>query len=147
MTSELVRRVMNNISQKNLDSLPGTSSKDIKDSYEYQKKVALSNYGSAEALNNIKMDRSIKKSMDLNSLADEIRGTGKSDKPLGPTEEFKMESGRKKKLTLQELSRMAGGKTDETGNQNSLKDLNKQENTSKKGLTLEKLADNMKKNI
>nr|WP_300004989.1 hypothetical protein [Tissierella sp.] len=146
MTSELVRRVMNNISQKNLDSLPGNGNKESKDSYEYQKKIALSNYGSGEALNHRNIDRSIKQSMDLNSLADEIRGN-KSDKPSGPSKEFKMDSGSKNKLTLQDLSRMAGGKADERGNQSSLKDSGMQKETKKRGLTLDKLADNMKKNI
>ena len=149
MTNELVRKVMNNISKRNIEQEPRTNNciRVTNNQYEYQKKIALSNYGSAKELNYKDRDKIDKKPINLNSLADEVRGRVKTDKPLESNGEFTIKAKRENKLTLQDLTKMAGGKSEEAKSDKSLKDTFTQKSISNKGLTLNDLANNMKKNI
>lgn len=147
MRSELVRRVMDNIAKKNIDQMPGEITEDIKDDYEYQKRISLLNYASDKDLDFSSKNITKKKAMDLSSLADKARGRDQGDRPLNQTADVKIKKSKSNKLTLSELSKLSGGKGEKSESYKTSNATKNQNNKTNRGLSLEDLTNNIKKNI
>lgn len=147
MTSELVRRVMNNIASKKIDQIPRRNTEGIKNDYEYQKKISLLNYSSPKNENYNSNKKGNKKAMDLNSLADEIRGVSQSDKALIQSKDNIVKDHKNNKMTLSDLSKLSGGKDEESKIYKTPNSSSSKNNKKNMGLSLEDLANSIKKNI
>lgn len=147
MNSELVRRVIDNIAKKNIDTMPRNNKTDIKDSYEYQKKISLSNYSSGKDSNYNWNNKAEKKAIKLSSLANEIRGTVKNEEAAITSSGKGIKTRRDNTITLNQLSKLSVGKAEEPKTYKSLESSSTRNNKKNTGLSLEDLANNIKKNI
>lgn len=147
MANELLKSVMNNIANKNLDSTDyNKASNEYKntnnyinnteDRYERQKKLSLSKYSSSKQ--NVKVK-------DLNDLADEIRGTSRektNERPISENRSVNTNN----RLTLDDLSRQAGGKSDKDVTSSTI-NMSYTNSTDKSKFSLDSLTEKIKKNI